>query len=155
MNTLLTENGDPVIDDALAAAPAPLAGRRTAAEFVRYFIASGGALGVDFSLYRLSLVLGLAYPEAAVIGFCAGAVVAYAASIAWVFEARSVRRAGVEFGVFVAIGVAGLALTEWLLWLQVERFGLPPLWSKIGAAGVVFVFNFVVRKTTLFRGRAA
>jgi len=155
MNTLLTDNGDPSMADALAVPATPLAGRRTAMEFVRYFIASGGALAVDFGLYRLSLGLGLAYPVAAVIGFCAGAVVAYMASIAWVFEARSVRRAGIEFGVFVAIGVAGLALTELLLWLQVERFGLPPLWSKIGAAGVVFVFNFVVRKTMLFRGRAA
>lgn len=155
MNTLLSENGVPLSDDALVTTPAPPAGRRTALEFVRYFVASGGALGVDFGLYRLSLGLGLAYPVAALVGFCAGAVVAYVASIAWVFEARSVRRAGVEFGVFVAIGVAGLALTELLLWLQVARLGLPALWSKIGAAGVVFVFNFVVRKTMLFRGRAA
>lgn len=154
MSTLLSETGVSITGDALAAASAPRAARRTASEFVRYFVASGGALGVDFGLYRLSLAIGLAYPLSALIGFCAGAVVAYLASIAWVFEARSVRRASVEFGIFVAIGVAGLALTEALLWLQVERFGLPPLWSKVGAAGVVFVFNFIVRKTMLFRGRA-
>jgi len=154
MSTLLSETPVPMADDAPPAASMPQAARRTAREFVRYFVASGGALGVDFGLYRLSLGLGLAYPLAALVGFCAGAVVAYLASIAWVFEARSVRRAGVEFGIFVAIGVAGLALTEALLWLQIERFGLPPLWSKVGAAGVVFVFNFVVRKTMLFRGRA-
>ena len=131
----------------------PAATRPTLREFVRYAAASGGALIVDVGLYRLAMGLGLAYPLAALIGFCAGAVVAYVASVAWVFESRSLRRPGVEFGVFVAIGVAGLGLTELLLWLQIERLGLPPLWSRIGAAGGVFLFNFTVRKTMLFRAR--
>jgi putative flippase GtrA len=124
-------------------------------EFMRYFAASAGALGVDTGLYRLGLQAGIAYQWAALIGFCAGAVVAYVASVAWVFEARTIRRATLEFGLFVAIGVAGLLLTEVLLWLQVERWGLPPFWSKAGAAGVVFIFNFAVRKTLLFGGRGA
>jgi putative flippase GtrA len=126
---------------------------RRMAEFVRYFAASAGALGVDTGLYRLGLQAGIAYQWAALIGFCAGAVVAYVASVAWVFEARTLRHAKLEFVLFVAIGVAGLLLTEALLWLQVERWGLPPFWGKAGAAGVVFIFNFVVRKTLLFGDR--
>ncbi len=128
---------------------------RTKAEFIRYFAASAGALCVDTGLYRLCLQAGIAYQWAALIGFGAGAVVAYVASVAWVFESRTIRRATLEFGLFVAIGVAGLLLTEALLWLQVERWGLPPFWSKAGAAGVVFIFNFAVRKTLLFGGRRA
>ncbi len=126
---------------------------RRLAEFIRYFAASAGALCVDTGLYRLGLQAGIAYQWAALIGFGAGAVVAYVASVAWVFEARTIRRATLEFGLFVAIGVAGLLLTEALLWLQIERWGLPPLWSKAGAAGVVFIFNFAVRKTLLFGPR--
>ena len=133
---------------------APAAPRRPFLEFVRYFVASAGALGVDFGLYRLGLHAGLAYPLAALIGFCAGAVFAYTASVLWVFETRSVSRAGVEFALFVAIGVAGLLLTEAILWLEIERLGVPVLWSKAGAAGIVFFFNFGVRKITLFRASA-
>jgi putative flippase GtrA len=136
--------------------PAPggrAGGAQRIAEFCRYFAASAGALGVDAGLYRLGLQAGLAYQWAALAGFCAGAVVAYVASIAWVFESRTVRRASLEFGLFVAIGVAGLLLTELLLWLQIGRLGWPPLWSKAGAAGVVFMFNFGVRKALLFGGR--
>jgi putative flippase GtrA len=155
---MITSLSDPAVtladDGRPLAAPAP-APRQFAIEFLRYFIASGGALGVDLGLFRLSLHLGLAYPLAALIGFCTGATAAYVASIAWVFKARSCRRAGVEFGLFVAIGAAGLLLTEALLWLQIERFALPALRGKVCAAGVVFVFNFVVRKTMLFRVRAA
>ena len=128
--------------------------RRAVFEFIRYFVASGGALGVDFGLYRLGLLLGLAYPLAALIGFCAGAAVAYVASVLWVFETRSVSRTGVEFGLFVAIGVGGLLLTEAILWLEIERLGMPALWSKAVAAGIVFFFNFGVRKITLFRASA-
>lgn len=131
--------------------PPVAAPRRAVLEFIRYFVASGGALGVDFGLFRLGLHAGLAYPLAALIGFCAGAVVAYVASVFWVFENRSVRRTGVEFGLFVAIGVAGLLLTEAILWLEIEQMGRPALWSKAVAAGIVFFFNFGVRKITLFR----
>lgn len=150
MNTLLSDplNSSPGNERATAAP------RRTILEFIRYFVASGGALGVDFALYRLGLHVGFAYPLAALIGFCAGAVFAYVASVFWVFETRSVGRAGVEFGLFVAIGVAGLLLTEAILWLEVERLGMPALWSKAGAAGIVFFFNFGLRKITLFRASA-
>ncbi len=135
------------------ASPAEPGALRRVAEFARYFVASAGALSVDAGLYRLGLQAGLAYQWAALIGFSAGAVVAYIASIAWVFEARTIRRAAVEFGLFVAIGVAGLLLTELLLWVQIDRFGWSKFWSKAGAAGLVFIFNFAVRKTLLFGTR--
>lgn len=150
MNNVLS---DP-LDSSFGREQAIAIARRPILEFIRYFVASGGALGVDFGLYRLGLHAGLAYPLAALIGFCAGAVFAYVASVFWVFETRSISRAGVEFGLFVAIGVAGLALTETILWLEIERLGMPALWSKAGAAGLVFFFNFGVRKMTLFRASA-
>ena len=151
MSTLLSDENASRAEP-LHAVPPPM--RRAVFEFARYFVASAGALAVDFGLYRLALGLGIAYSIAAVIGFCAGAVVAYVASVVWVFETRSIHRTAVEFFAFVAIGIAGLGLTEALLWLEVERLGIPPLWSKAVAAGVVFVFNFGVRRYLLFRGRS-
>ena len=121
-------------------------------EFVRYFLASAAALGVDVGLFTLALRQGaLPYSVCALIGFTAGAAVAYLASVRWVFDSRSVRNAGVEFGVFVAIGAAGLLLTEGLLWLFVGTWQWPAVLSKLSASGFVFVFNFAVRKLMLFR----
>ncbi len=133
-------------------APAPLVPepRRQIAEFARYFVASAVALAVDVGLYRLGLSLGFRYQTAALLGFCAGAIVAYLASVHWVFRARAVRNAGLEFGLFVAVGLAGLVLTELLLWIAIGKLGLPPTWSKLGSSAVVFAFNFTVRKLLLF-----
>jgi putative flippase GtrA len=154
MNRSMSDHAHVASDGLPAAAILRRPPRRVVIEFLRYFVASGGALGVDFGLYQATLHLGGGYPVAALIGFAAGAVVAYLASVAWVFEARSIRSPGAEFGVFVAVGVAGLLLTEALLRVEIGQFGMPPGWSKLCAAGVVFVFNFALRKAILFRARA-
>jgi len=130
-------------------------GARTLLELARYFVASAAALAVDVGLYRLGLQLDWSYLFAAPLGFCGGAVVAYAASVRWVFSARAVENAGLEFGLFVGVGVAGLLLTEVLLWLAIGRVGAPPLAAKLGTSGAVFVFNFVARKALLFSARGA
>lgn len=126
------------------------AARGTVLELLRYFVASAAALGADVGLYRLGLRFGWSYPLAALLGFCVGAVVAYVASVRWVFSARRVRNAGLEFGLFVAIGAGGLLLTELLLWIAIGRLGLPPMWAKLATSAAVFVFNFVARKILLF-----
>lgn len=136
-----------------ASEAASLGGRHAILEFVRYFVASAGALAVDVGLYRFALSLGWRYQFAALLGFCAGALVAYLASVRWVFRARAVRNAGLEFGLFVAVGVAGLLLTELFLWLAIGQLGWPPLPSKLGTSAVVFAFNFALRKTLLFSAR--
>lgn len=128
----------------------PAGSWRAVLEFARYFIASAGALGVDVALYQLGLRLGWSYPFAALLGFCAGAVVAYVASVRWVFQSRTVRHASLEFGLFIAIGAAGLLLTEVLLWIAIGKFGWPPFVSKLGTSAVVFAFNFALRKFLLF-----
>jgi putative flippase GtrA len=138
-----------------AGAPVGRDARRAINEFARYFVASAGALAVDVGLYRLGLWLGWHYQLAALLGFCAGAVIAYLASVRWVFHARTVHNAGLEFGLFVAVGVAGLLLTELLLWIAIGTLGLQPLWSKLGTSAVVFGFNFILRKALLFSTQAA
>lgn len=140
----------PLVLASTNAVPAESRRRGVLIEFARYFAASGAALGVDVGLYQLSMHLGWSYAAAAVIGFSAGAAIAYAASVLWVFGERSMRNMALEFGLFILVGVGGLLLTEALLWIEISRMGLPALWSKIGASGFVFVFNFAIRKLMLF-----
>lgn len=121
-------------------------------DLVRYFAASLLALVVDVATLSACLrLLGLGLTWSASIGFVAGGIVAYLLSIRWVFRTRSFADAAMlEFLAFVAIGIAGLGLTQLVLWLGVTRMGLLPELVKLGAAGATFTFNYLARKSLLF-----
>ena len=125
---------------------------QTGAELVRYFAASALALAVDFGLLVfLTNVVGLHYQVSGALAFVSGAAVIYLLSIRWVFSTRRMgRRPSAELAIFVAIGVVGLGLNHVILGLGTEELGLPYELSKIGSVGVVFTWNFIARKLTLF-----
>jgi putative flippase GtrA len=122
-----------------------------AGEFARYVAAGLVALGVDLALYiALTEWAGWHYLVSATFAFCAGLATVYLFSIFWVFRTRSSRNATLEFAVFLAIGIVGLALTAGVLFVLVDFLGVDYRLSKIAAAAVVFLFNFSCRKIMLF-----
>ena len=54
-----------------------------------------------------------------------------------------------EFIIFVVLSVIGLGLTELLMWIGVEQFGIFYMASKIVVTGIVMIYNFVTRKLLL------
>lgn len=118
----------------------------------RYFIASLLALAADIaSLSACLRLLHLSLAWSASIGFALGAIVAYVLSIRWVFRDRAYGNApALEFATFVGIGIAGLGLTQLVLWAGTSVLHLLPEAVKLAAAGLTFVFNYVVRKSLLF-----
>lgn len=143
---------EPVVPLAVAR-PAPVASLPVPSlgELLRYFLSSGLALGVDTSLYVLLMrVAGWSYASAAAAGFAAGLAVVYLLSVRWAFQTRRLTDSRAEFALFAAIGVAGLMLTEWLLWLLIDGLDADALVAKAVSACIVFIFNFSVRKWLLF-----
>jgi putative flippase GtrA len=134
-----------------APAVAPNAAIRMVGDLFKYGLASVAALALDYGLLLLChQALGLSYPIAAAIGFSSGLALVYLLSIWFVFEDRRSIRPGLEFSAFVAIGLAGLLLTEALMHVFVDRAGLSPAIAKIPTAGFVFLFNFTARRGLLF-----
>ena len=125
-------------------------------DLLRYFTASLLALAADLGTLSLCLRgLHFSLGWSASIGFAVGALVAYLLSIRWVFRQRAFAYApAVEFLAFVGIGIAGLGITQALLWLGVVKLHLLPELVKLAAAVVTFVFNYLVRKTLLFAASA-
>ena len=120
-------------------------------QVLRYGIVGGIAFVVDFTvLVVLTDGTGLHYLLSAAVAFGFGVMLNYILSIAWVFNNRSLADKRVEFIIFAVIGVFGLGLTEAILYIGTGLISLDYRISKIIAVGVVFFWNFGVRKAVLF-----
>jgi len=117
-----------------------------------------GAVATVADIYCLHTLIARAhvpYLESAAVAFVVGLIVNYALSIRWVFASRTMGNRTVEFAVFGAIGLAGLGLTELVMWTSVEKLGLGVMLAKLLAVVVVFAWNFGLRRALLFRERRA
>ena len=120
-------------------------------ELIRYGAASGIAFAADFgTLVLLTELAGLHYLASAVIGFGAGILAAYLLSVHWVFATRRLASVAAERTIFVLVGIAGLAINQVVIYSLTESGMLPYAVSKLVSAGIVFIFNFSVRKLALF-----
>lgn len=123
-------------------------------EFRRYFLVGGLAFLVDGAvLAGMVELLGAHYLVGATAGFIVGAFVNYWLSIHWVFSERALSNQGLELGLFILIGLIGLGLNDVLMWFFTGWLGLYYLLSKVLAATLVFIYNFVVRRVLLFTAR--
>jgi putative flippase GtrA len=122
-----------------------------AVELLRYGAASALAFAADFAtLVLMTEKAGVHYLASAAVGFSVGILVAYVLSIRWVFASRRMTNVAAESTIFLLIGVAGLIVNHFVMFGLTEVALLPYPISKIGSAGMVFSFNFYLRKSALF-----
>lgn len=121
-------------------------------EFLRYFVVSLIAFVLDLAVFSVSLrLMALPWAMAATLGFVVGVLAAYTLSVRFVFANRKLRQTPLtEMLTFSLVGLGGLGVTQLVLWLGIEHLRFNPELSKFCAAGVTFIFNFVVRKLVLF-----
>ncbi len=97
----------------------------------------------------LTELLGLHYLLSSGISFVVSVTVNYLLSMRYVFHGKKGRSKMAEFTLFTILSIIGLFLTEFLMWLIVEKAGLWYGASKIAVTGIVMVYNFVTRKLLL------
>ena len=124
-------------------------------QFLRYFVTGGLAFIVDFGAFALALYyFDIHYLVATLIGLMAGNVVNYLLTVGWVFstEKRKMEKHVVlEVVVFVTISLVGMGLNEFLMYVFVGLLAIQEMVSKVGAAIIVLVYNFLARKFILFK----
>lgn len=117
----------------------------------KYFLVSALSLAVDLALFWFLVKKAqVFYLSANVVSVSAGLIVNYVLSVAFVFKERRLKSRWAEFAGFVVIGLLGLAVNEAGVAILIGMVRLPIVIGKIGAAGISFVFNFVVRRAVLF-----
>lgn len=120
-------------------------------QFVLYGVASVAALAVDYGLLIfLTEYVGFHYLISASISFLVGGLVIYCASILHIFDQRRLSSRSIEITSFMAIGGVGLALNGLLIWAITEGTPISYQLAKLPTAGIVFLFNYVARRSLLF-----
>lgn len=124
-------------------------------QFLRYFVTGGLAFIVDFGAFALALYyFDIHYLISNLIGLAAGNVVNYLLTVRWVFstEKRKMEKhVFLEVVVFVLISLFGMGLNELLMYAFVGVLHIQEMVSKVGAAIIVLLYNFLARKSILFK----
>ena len=120
--------------------------------FIRYLLASVGALAVDMGGFMALLALGVAAMPAAAAGYCAGIVAHWLMSSRKVFT-DSVAAGGMERTrqkvLFVLSALAGLAITTLVVGTG-QAIGVDPRLAKLVAVGLAFIATWLLRAQIVF-----
>ena len=120
--------------------------------FVRYGLASGGALGVDMGLFMAALALGAVPVAAAGLGYGAGIVAHWLMSSRAVFIGHLAERGAArrqQQALFLGSALAGLAITMAIVGLG-DQLGVDPRLAKIVAIGISFQVTYLLRRKLVF-----
>jgi putative flippase GtrA len=83
-------------------------------------------------------------------GFLAGTLMNYVLSVRFVFESRIFLRRDLEVFLTFVVSVVGVAMETLLIHLGYDVMNFDLKLSKIGAAGVVFFWNYGARRFLIF-----
>ena len=119
-------------------------------QFFRYIFVGGVAFLADGGSLFLIEAIGVNYLIAAIFAFIIGLVCNFLLSKLMVFQ-KSDKDGKVEFAVYGVIGVIGLGITEIIMYVLTEIAGIYLMLSKVVAAAIVLIWNFVARKLVLYR----
>lgn len=124
--------------------------------FVRYMLASVGALAVDFGSFLVMLSLGVMATGASALSYSLGILAHWLLSSRTVFH-DTVAERGIERTkqkvMFVISALMGLALTTGIVGGAVIA-GFDPRLAKLAAVVASFMLTWLLRSKIVFRDRA-
>jgi putative flippase GtrA len=124
-------------------------------QFFRYFGVSGICLLVDAgALFVLTEYAGINYLISTFIGYSLGLILNYILSVTWVFNTKRLTNKPIEFGIFVIIGLIGMAINQGVMWLATDLIGLYFMLSRLISAVIGHTWKFFARKYILFHRKS-
>ncbi len=120
--------------------------------YLRYIVASAGALGVDMALFLAGMAIGLTPFIAAGLGYVAGIGAHWLLSSRAVFVGQVAERGRPRLqqqGLFLVSAVVGLAITMGIVGLG-HALALDPRLAKLAAIGISFQATYLLRRNLVF-----
>ena len=116
-----------------------------------YLIVGGLATLVEWgAFYALNGLLRLHYMAATALAFVLSTAANWAFGRLILFRGAKQNTAA-ELAKIYAVSVIGLLLNLAIMFVAVEKCGLSEMLSKIGATGIVFAWNFLIRKLVIYK----
>jgi len=121
--------------------------------FVRYVLASVGALAVDVGSFLALLAIGVMAAPASAIGYSLGILAHWLMSSRAVFIGDVAERGAArtrQKALFVVSALIGLALTTAIVGVG-DWSGIDPRMAKVAAIAVSFLVTWLIRSRIVFR----
>lgn len=119
-------------------------------EFFLYLIVGGIATVTEWVLFFLLDRCAVHYTVATVIAYVISTFVNWLAGRMLVFKENRQSVWKEILGVYIA-SVVGLLLNLAIMWVAVDCLTVNEMISKIAATGIVFFYNFLVRKLLIYK----
>ena len=116
-------------------------------QFIRYFFVGGIAAVVNILLlYIFTEIFNINYVISNIMAFVFGLIVNYSLSKKFVFTKDNSINKVFEFLMYTIIGVLGLGIDTFILWLFTDKFKIYYMLSKVISTMITFIWNFIARK---------
>ena len=115
-------------------------------EIIRFLVVGGGCFLIEYgSLFFFTEALHIYYLYSSALAFIISVLINYWLCVKYVF-ANAGRQNRKQASLFIGSSIGGLGINQLCMWLLVEKGGIYYMLAKIVAAGVVMVWNYVLKR---------
>lgn len=124
--------------------------RNNIKEFALYVIVGGIATVTEWAVFYLLDISGLYYLAAVTVSYLISTFVNWLAGRLLVFKTRNISVLREILSVYLA-SIVGLLMNLLIMWIAVDLLKFSEMPSKVAATGLVFAYNFIVRKCLIYK----
>ena len=124
--------------------------RNNIKEFALYVIVGGIATVTEWAVFYLLDISGLYYLAAVTVSYVISTFVNWLVGRLLVFKTRNISVLREILSVYLA-SIVGLLMNLLIMWIAVDLLKFSEMPSKVAATGLVFAYNFIVRKYLIYK----